>query len=85
MGKLRLEILSDRLLLGTLLLSIGLVLITAISLSFGSVAMTPAQLWLAVIRQGNELNQISQQSPSTPVNSMKATKSTKSTNNIPAL
>ncbi|MDH6102304.1 iron ABC transporter permease [Chrysosporum ovalisporum ANA283AFssAo] len=57
MGKLRLEILSDRLLVGTLLLSIGLVLITAISLSFGSVAMTPAQLWLAVIRQGNELNQ----------------------------
>ena len=56
-GELRLRILGDRLFLGAFLLCIGLLLVTGISLSFGAVAMTPNQLWLALIRQGDELHQ----------------------------
>ncbi|WP_417006611.1 FecCD family ABC transporter permease [Anabaenopsis arnoldii] len=47
----------DRLLVVTVLLLVGLVLVTGISLSLGAVAMTPNQLWLALIRRGDELYQ----------------------------
>ncbi|WP_414552226.1 TonB-dependent receptor domain-containing protein [Anabaena sp. CCY 0017] len=56
-GELRLRILSDRLFLAAFLLCIGLLLVTGMSLSFGAVAMTPNQLWLALIRQGDQLHQ----------------------------
>jgi iron complex transport system permease protein len=49
--------LSDRLLLGTFILCLGLLLVTVLSLSFGAVSMTPYQLWQAIWRQGDELNQ----------------------------
>ncbi|MDB9444895.1 FecCD family ABC transporter permease [Anabaena sp. CS-542/02] len=48
---------GDRLLVVTVLLLLGLVLVTGISLSLGAVAMTPNQLWLALIRRGDELYQ----------------------------
>ena len=48
---------GDRLLVVTVLLLVGLVLVTGISLSLGAVAMTPNQLWLALIRRGDELYQ----------------------------
>ena len=48
---------GDRLLVVTVLLLVGLVLVTGISLSLGAVAMSPNQLWLALIRRGDELYQ----------------------------
>ncbi|QOV23650.1 iron ABC transporter permease [Anabaenopsis elenkinii CCIBt3563] len=48
---------GDRLLVVTVLLLVGLVLVTGISLSLGAVAMSPNQLWLALIGRGDELYQ----------------------------
>jgi iron complex transport system permease protein len=56
-GALGIRILSDRLLLATLLLCLGLFLVVGISLSLGAVPMTANQLWLALIGQGDELYQ----------------------------
>ena len=46
-----------KVLLASLFLVIVLVLAVGASLSFGAVAITPAQLWLAVWRRGEQLNQ----------------------------
>ncbi|MBD2502624.1 FecCD family ABC transporter permease [Anabaena azotica] len=46
-----------KILLATLFLLIFLVLAVGASLSFGAVAITPAQLWLALWRRGEQLNQ----------------------------
>ncbi|HEY9803166.1 MAG TPA: iron ABC transporter permease [Leptolyngbyaceae cyanobacterium] len=46
-----------KIVLATLFLLIVLVLAVGASLSFGAVAITPAQLWLAVWRRGEQLNQ----------------------------
>ena len=48
---------SDRIILATLLLSIALIIIVGISLSFGAVSMTTAQIWQALIKTGDPLNQ----------------------------
>ncbi len=48
---------SDRLILGTLLLTIALIIIVGISLSFGAVSMTTAQIWQALTKTGDPLNQ----------------------------
>ena len=49
---------SDRLIIATLLLCIALVFTIAISLSFGAVSMTTAQIWQALTKTGDPLNQI---------------------------
>ncbi|MGI8501865.1 MAG: FecCD family ABC transporter permease [Hassallia sp.] len=49
---------SDRLIIATLLLTIALILIVGISLSFGAVSMTTAQIWQALTKTGDPLNQI---------------------------
>jgi len=48
---------SDRIILATLLLSIALIIIVGISLSFGAVSMTTAQIWQALMKTGDPLNQ----------------------------
>lgn len=48
---------SDRLILGTLLLTIALIIIVGISLSFGAVSMTTPQIWQALTKTGDPLNQ----------------------------
>lgn len=49
---------SDRLIIATLLLAIALITIIGISLSFGAVSMTTAQIWQALTKTGDPLNQI---------------------------
>jgi iron complex transport system permease protein len=49
---------SDRLIIATLLLTIALIIIVGISLSFGAVSMTTAQIWQALTKTGDPLNQI---------------------------
>ncbi len=49
---------SDRLIIATLLLTIALIIIIVISLSFGAVSMTTAQIWQALTKTGDPLNQI---------------------------
>jgi iron complex transport system permease protein len=49
---------SDRLIIATLLLTIALITIIGISLSFGAVSMTTAQIWQALTKTGDPLNQI---------------------------
>jgi len=49
---------SDRIILATLLLSIALIITIGISLSFGAVSMTTAQIWQALTKTGDPLNQI---------------------------
>lgn len=56
-GALGLRILSDRIYLAAFFLCVALFLVVGLSLSFGSVAMTPHQLWLALIGQGDQLYQ----------------------------
>ncbi|NEU75986.1 iron ABC transporter permease [Hassallia byssoidea VB512170] len=48
---------SDRLIIATLLLTIALIIIVGISLSFGAVSMTTAQIWQALTKTGDPLNQ----------------------------
>jgi iron complex transport system permease protein len=48
---------SDRLIVGTLLLTIALIIIVGISLSFGAVSMTTVQIWQALTKTGDPLNQ----------------------------
>lgn len=48
---------SDRLIIATLLLTIALITIVGISLSFGAVSMTTAQIWQALTKTGDPLNQ----------------------------
>ncbi|MBP5977653.1 iron ABC transporter permease [Brasilonema sp. CT11] len=50
-------ILSNRVLVATLLLSVALFFMIGLSLSFGAVGMTPSQLWQAILRQGDTLYQ----------------------------
>ncbi|WP_414526724.1 FecCD family ABC transporter permease [Nodularia chucula] len=56
-GALRLKIAGDRIYLAAFFLSVALLVVVGLSLSFGSVAMTPHQLWLALIGQGDQLYQ----------------------------
>ncbi len=48
---------SDRLIIATLLLTIALIIIVSISLSFGAVSMTTAEIWQALTKTGDPLNQ----------------------------
>ncbi|KYC39741.1 iron ABC transporter [Scytonema hofmannii PCC 7110] len=48
---------ENRVIVATLLLSVALVFLIGISLSFGAVALTPSQLWQAVLRKGDTLAQ----------------------------
>ncbi|MGI2902536.1 FecCD family ABC transporter permease [Tolypothrix sp. VBCCA 56010] len=48
---------SDRLIIATLLLTIALIIIVGISLSFGAVSMTTVQIWQALTKTGDPLNQ----------------------------
>ncbi|WP_460204858.1 FecCD family ABC transporter permease [Scytonema sp. NUACC21] len=48
---------NNRVLIATLLLCAVLLLLMAVSLSFGAVAISPFQLWQAVLRQGDTLAQ----------------------------
>jgi iron complex transport system permease protein len=48
---------SDRIIVATLLLTIALIIIVGISLSFGAVSMTTAQIWQALTKTGDPLNQ----------------------------
>ncbi|GAX39605.1 ferrichrome ABC transporter, permease protein [Tolypothrix sp. NIES-4075] len=48
---------SDRLIIATLLLTIALIIIVGISLSFGAVSMTTGQIWQALTKTGDPLNQ----------------------------
>lgn len=56
-GRLGKIIESDRIIIATLLLSIALIIIVGISLSFGAVSMTTAQIWQALTKTGDPLNQ----------------------------
>ena len=48
---------SDRLIIAALFLTIALVIIVGISLSFGAVSMTTVQIWQALTKTGDPLNQ----------------------------
>jgi iron complex transport system permease protein len=48
---------SNRVLVATFIVSIALLIMIGLSLSFGAVSMTPIELWQALLRQGESLNQ----------------------------